>query len=293
MTLQQLEYFCAVCRYHSITRAAKSLFISQPTISTAIHELEKEMNVSFFLHTANRISLTKEGAAFYEEASDLLHRARNIKEEFSQRQESIRPIRLGIPPILSTVFLPHLSQSFEEKTHIPLQLMECASHRAAELVQEEKLDILLGNLDIYNLEQYHSYQMMEDHYVDCVSKKHPLAQRVSITLPELKEETIMLFHMDSVQAMTIQAAFRALSITPHVKLYLSQLTTMMNYLKEGDCGTFLYNSIPIDENQFVRIPVEPNMKSKFGVLWKKGIFHSHGLEEFIQFIKKWKIPQGN
>ena len=42
MTLQQLTYFCAVCRYHSIVRAAKALYISQPTISTAIHELEKE-----------------------------------------------------------------------------------------------------------------------------------------------------------------------------------------------------------------------------------------------------------
>ena len=42
MTLQQLTYFCAVCRYHSIVRAAKALYISQPTISTAIHELERK-----------------------------------------------------------------------------------------------------------------------------------------------------------------------------------------------------------------------------------------------------------
>ena len=46
MTLNQLEYFCAVCRYHSITRAAESLFVSQPTISTSIRNLEKELGVS-------------------------------------------------------------------------------------------------------------------------------------------------------------------------------------------------------------------------------------------------------
>ena len=39
MTLNQLEYFCAVCRYHSITRAAESLFVSQPTISASIRNL--------------------------------------------------------------------------------------------------------------------------------------------------------------------------------------------------------------------------------------------------------------
>ena len=91
MTLQQLTYFCAVCRYHSIVRAAKALYISQPTISTAIHELEKEFHISLFLHTPNRIHLTEEGAAFYERANDLLQRARNMQEEFSQAALSAPP----------------------------------------------------------------------------------------------------------------------------------------------------------------------------------------------------------
>lgn len=50
MTLNQLEYFCAVCRYHSITRAAESLFVSQPTISASIRNLEKEFHLRLFTH---------------------------------------------------------------------------------------------------------------------------------------------------------------------------------------------------------------------------------------------------
>ena len=285
MPPSQLQYFCAVCRYHSITRAAQSLYISQPTISTAIHELEKEFHISLFLHTPNKIILTEEGAAFYQKADALLKRVRDMEEEFSHSDQSLRPIRIGIPPILSTVFLPHLTETFEETYHIPLQLTECASHRAAELVSEEKLDVLLGNLDLYNLEQYNYYQMQEDHYVYCVSKYHPLAQATSLTLSDLKDQSIILFHMDSVQAMTIQAAFQALSIKPHVKLYLSQLTTMMKYLESDHYGAFLYSSIPIDETKFVRIPITPTIKAKFGILWKKGIFLSHGLEQWIRFVK--------
>ena len=45
MTLTQLEYFCTVCRYHSITRAAEALYVSQPTISTSIRDLEKEFHL--------------------------------------------------------------------------------------------------------------------------------------------------------------------------------------------------------------------------------------------------------
>ena len=48
MTLTQLEYFCMVCRYHSITRAADALYVSQPTISTSIRDLEKEFHLKLF-----------------------------------------------------------------------------------------------------------------------------------------------------------------------------------------------------------------------------------------------------
>ena len=46
MKISQLEYFCAVCRYHSITNAAQQLYVTQPAISNAIRELEKEFSIS-------------------------------------------------------------------------------------------------------------------------------------------------------------------------------------------------------------------------------------------------------
>ena len=76
MKLNQLEYFCAVCRYHSITRAAEELYVTQPTISVAIRELENELKLRLFHHEKNRISLTKEGEAFYRRAEALLKETR-------------------------------------------------------------------------------------------------------------------------------------------------------------------------------------------------------------------------
>ena len=285
MTLSQLEYFCAVCRYHSITRAAEALFISQPTISTAIRDLENEFHISLFVHARNRIRLTDDGAAFYHKAEDLLKRTYDLYGEFSRSPDAIRPIRIGIPPILSTVFLPDLTEQFEKTCHVPVELIECASHRAAQLVEEEELDVLLGNLDIYNLDQYHYHLMMEDPYIYCVSKNHPMANLPSVTIPMLQNENLMLFHMDSVQVMTIQSAFRAVGLTPKIKWHMSQLTTMMNYLSRGNGGAFLYRSIPLDESRFTRLPIEPRMTAKLGILWKKGTFLPHGLEQFFQFVK--------
>ena len=98
MKLNQLEYFCAVCRYHSITRAAEELYVTQPTISVAIRELENELKLRLFHHEKNRISLTKEGEVFYQRAEALLRETRAIVSEFSSLGEQETPIRIGIPP---------------------------------------------------------------------------------------------------------------------------------------------------------------------------------------------------
>lgn len=49
MKMIQLEYFCAVCQYHSITQAAQKLYVTQPAISNAIKELEKEYSINLFI----------------------------------------------------------------------------------------------------------------------------------------------------------------------------------------------------------------------------------------------------
>ena len=61
MTLQQLKYVCMVAETGKITEAAKKLYISQPSLTNAIHELEKEMNVVIFNRTNKGISLSAEG----------------------------------------------------------------------------------------------------------------------------------------------------------------------------------------------------------------------------------------
>ena len=68
MKIIQLEYFSAVCRYHSITQAAQKLYVTQPAISNAIRELEKEFSISLFSRTKNHMVLTKEGEEFYQKA---------------------------------------------------------------------------------------------------------------------------------------------------------------------------------------------------------------------------------
>ena len=82
MTLNQLRYFCTAVRCHSITQAAKLLFVTQPAVSIAIRDLEKEFSITLFSYTKNRLELTKEGEAFYEQAVRLLEMSDEMQAQF-------------------------------------------------------------------------------------------------------------------------------------------------------------------------------------------------------------------
>lgn len=64
MTLQQLKYIVAVAKTGTFSEAAKTLFLSQPSLTKAIKELEKEMGVTIFDRTNNGVSVSKEGEIF-------------------------------------------------------------------------------------------------------------------------------------------------------------------------------------------------------------------------------------
>lgn len=82
MTLQQLKYVITVAETGAITEAANKLYISQPSLTNAIHELEKEMNIFIFNRTNKGISLSKEGESFMGYTRQVLEQVAILEDKF-------------------------------------------------------------------------------------------------------------------------------------------------------------------------------------------------------------------
>ena len=80
MTLQQLKYVVTVAETGTITEAAGKLYISQPSLTNAIHELEREMQIVIFNRTNKGISLSKEGDIFLGYARQVLEQAEILED---------------------------------------------------------------------------------------------------------------------------------------------------------------------------------------------------------------------
>lgn len=84
MTLQQLKYITTVAEIGTITEAANSLYISQPSLTNAIHELEKEMDIVIFNRTNKGITISKEGEVFLGYARQVLEQTEILEDKYKR-----------------------------------------------------------------------------------------------------------------------------------------------------------------------------------------------------------------
>ena len=94
MTLQQLKYIITVAETGNITESAEKLFISQPSLTSAIHSIEKEMNVTIFSRSNKGVTVTREGEEFLSYARQVLEQADLMKEKYCG--ESLRNPRFSV-----------------------------------------------------------------------------------------------------------------------------------------------------------------------------------------------------
>ena len=290
MKLTQLEYFCAAVECQSITAAAKKLYVTQPAISGAIRELEKEFSVTLFSHARNKMALTEDGRLFYERVEQLLQEVESTAQELHDLGSAQQTVKVGIPPLWGTTFFPDLLHDFNAMhPNIRLVFYEYGSARAAALVKEKVLDIALANLDQDDPESFQSVCIGRDHFVIVVAPSHPLATRESLSLEDLSDISLVMYNTDSIQNKAILSRFSSLGITPNAQLYSSQIYTMKSMLHNSPCAGFFYASLLQDHPDLVGIPIEPPIEQRVGLLWRKQKYTPSCIEAFISFVKDYPL----
>lgn len=290
MTLIQLKYFCSACRCHSLTGAANELFVTQPAISLAIKELENEFGIILFNRQNNKLTLTTDGELFYEKAVYILQYCSEMQYEMDNHGKPCRALRIGIPPVLSSIFFPGMLDAYTSSyPNANVTLEEYGSVRACDMILKDELDIAIINMEMYNVDRLDSCILLHDQLVFCVAENHPLANKESISVADIDGQNIVLFNKDSVQNSLLKARFDANNVRPNIIMQGSQLYTIINFIRGGNCGSFLYESTMAGLTKYKSVPLTPPIKTDIGIVWKKGRYITSQMQEFIQFSKNYWI----
>ncbi len=289
MKLLQLKYFQTVCRYESITKAAEKLFVSQPTISFCIKELEEEFGVKLFHRKHNRLQLTVEGQFFYEKVQYILQSVDSLERQMQEMCASRNHIKIAVPAMISTFLFPQMFDAFTKQyPDVQLEMLETGSLQTRKLVDSNSVDFGITILDSAVNGDYNILPLVTTELVFCVNKNHPLAGKSVVSFKQLADERIILFKADSYQNVVIKSAFAEEGVEPNILLYSSQLYTIKQFLSYGKTGAFLYRQVAEMDSDLVCIPLEEPILQKIVLIWKKSGSLFSDAENFILFAKQFK-----
>ncbi|MEK4360504.1 LysR family transcriptional regulator [Paenibacillus sp. FSL M7-1455] len=289
MDIRQLQYFMEVARLQSFTKAAETLYITQPTISKTIRNIEEELGVTLFDRSGKKVVLTDAGRIIYEQAQPIVKSFQSLSSELGDLKNLKKGhIRLGLPPMVGSSFFPEVIGQFHQKyPQVTMQIFEDGAKKVEVDVESGLLDIGVVVLPTDDA-LFHSFSFVRENLMLLMHPSHRLADRECARLIDLAEENFVLFREDFALHDRIITECVKVGFQPHI-VYESSQWDLISGMVAANLGIALLPETICREINRERIRimplVEPVIPWQLGMIWRKDRYLSYAAREWIAFTQ--------
>lgn len=300
MTLQQLKYVVTVAETGTITEAANKLYISQPSLTNAIHDLENEMNITIFNRTNKGISLSKEGDDFLRYARQVLEQAAILEDKYKGSKGGKKHFCVSTQHYSFAVnaFVDLIKEYGQDEYDFSLretqtyELIEDVARMRSEIgilflndFNEAVINKILKSHDL----NFHQLFIAKPHVF--ISRKHPLAGKSVITNEELERYPYLSFEQGEHNSFYLSEEIFS-SYERKKNIRVRDRATLFNLLI-GLNGYTVCSGI-IDEKlngkDIIAVPLADEGDMRIGyITHKKGLLSRLGMS-YLEALKKY-IPE--
>jgi DNA-binding transcriptional LysR family regulator len=231
--LAQLVGFVETARRGSVSRAAESLFLTQPALTARLKSLERELGTELFVRTGRGVRLTEAGRAFLPYAQRSLQtiaEGRHLVSELARGGAG--ELALGAAPAVSTYVLPAILDRYHRSyPNVQLAVRTGHSEEILELVLREEVE--LGLIRALRHPDISSTPLYEDELVLVCDPRHPFAKRPEISVEEIGDERVILFDRTSSYHDLTAAFFREAGVVPRGVMELDNIDATKKMVRQG------------------------------------------------------------
>lgn len=287
MNLIQLKYFHAVCVHRTVTDAAESLYISQPSLSAAIKELEREFGVTLFRRHHSGMTLTAEGEVLYRSTKDILDKALQVENIMKDLGTAKKTLRLGIPPMISSLILCRLHREFfAVSSEIVPEITECGQHELYKMLDENTIDMAILPHSRPIGAGLASMHICSPTLVCCSKKGSPLTEYSVLSPKDLENTPLVLFDNSYFQTEMIKKWFSDANVTPYIFHQTGQLSTMLNLIGSGLAAGFGFSELARTHRELCAIPLDAPMSVGISLVWKKEGYFFSAMKKFREYASE-------
>lgn len=234
-SLVQLGYFAETARAGSMSVAAKRLHVSQPALSSAISQLERDLGADLFTRVPRRgVTLTRLGRQFFEDAVLLIAQAEAMEASVTRVSNPLGgQLRVGIYQPMTPVRAPQLLRAFSQKhPQVRVDLVEADQEELMSLLQSHQIDVALSYAMIpFPGMTSEPLEEIAPHAILPVT--HPLAQRSEpVRLEELAADPMVLLDLSYTGGYYL-GLFRDAGLEPNVRFRVSGYETVRAMVAAG------------------------------------------------------------
>lgn len=296
MTLQQLRYLVTVAQCKSITAAAEKLFISQPSLSNSIHNLEKETGVTVFARSSKGIDITREGEELLSYARNLLEQADIMEDRFCRNVNRKPKLSVSCQHYSFAVnaFVDVVNRYDADEYNFILR--ETQTGEIIDDVASNKSEIGILYLSRNNEEVLQKLLKKNDLIFEeiftasphvFISKNHPLANSDLITVEQLKKYPYLVYEQGENNSFYFSEEFLSVLDMPKI-IQVRDRATLFN-LAVGLNG-FTVSSGIIDKElngeEIIAKPLDSDLSMHIGIIKRKNLLLSQYALSYVEAIKK-------
>ncbi len=300
MTLQQLKYVVTVADKGTISEAAKELFISQPSLTNAIKDLEHEMQITIFHRTNKGIVVSNEGDEFLAYARQVLEQANLLEEKFLnvKKQSSRFSVSTQHYSFAVNAFVDVIREfggnqyDFTLRETQTYEIIEDVSRLKSEigvLYTSSKNEEVILKLIKQNGLEFEELFVAKPHVF--ISSKHPLADRIVLTLEELEEYPYLSFEQGDYNSFYFSEEILS-TLDRKKNIKVRDRATLFN-LAIGLNGYTVSTGVISKELNGENIIAKPLMVDehmRVGTITQKNMTLSRYGKAYMESLKKHVIP---
>ena len=265
MTLQQIKYILGVAEAGSLNKASEKLFISQPSLTSSVHDAEWELGFEIFHRTSRGVKTTERGANFIRDARELYKQYDNLINKYSADGKKAFAVSTLYYAFARTAFVEIVKQFSRDSYDFAFREKKASGVIADVALGKSELGILylsdanresiLKSLRTNNLEFHH---LTECNAFVYLHKDHPLAKKESLSLEDLSEYHFVTFDTDDVKSFFSAEVISRFGLDKAITV--ADRATELNLLQTLNGYTFLSGVFGEDGNEdddnFLLIPLQ-------------------------------------
>ena len=296
MTLQQMKYIIAIVQYGSITEAAKRLFISQPSLSNAVKDIETETGIEIFQRSVKGITLTSDGTEFLSYARQVVEQAELMEQRYLNKKPSRQLCSVSTQHYAFAVNAFVNVISVLDTDEYEFTLRETRTYEIIEDVKNFYSELGILYLSEFN-EKVITKLLKESHLIFTplftanphvfVSSSHPLSGKATIALTELEEFPCLAFEQGEYNSFYFSEEI--LSTVPHKKIiHVSDRATLFNLLiglNGYTICTGVLNS-NLNGDNIISVPLKTDEKMNVGFIKNEKANLSNFALSYIEELKR-------